>query len=97
MKKKPTAEEILARNRAATRLMNDPLIKEAFEVVQENYLANWKNTTPGEVEKREIAYMLYKVSADALGKLQQWAQSAKVKDIREMQAGADGGNSSTKT
>ena len=97
MKKKLNAEEQMARNRAASRLMGDPLIKEAFEVIQENYLVNWKNTTPEETEKREIAYMLYKVSADALGKLHQWAQAVKVKDIRDTQAGADGGNSSSKT
>lgn len=75
----------MARNRAAQRIMNDPLTAEAFETVQATYLENWKNTTPDEREKREIAYMLYKVSADALRQLRVWANSANAKDLKESQ------------
>lgn len=83
--KKLTAEQIMARNRAAQRLMNDSLTSEAFETVQATYLENWKNTTPDESEKREIAYRLYKVSADTLRQLRQWANSANAKDLKESQ------------
>lgn len=94
--KKRTAEQALFRNRAAQRIMGDPLIVEAFETIQETYRHNWANTTPQEVEKREKAYMLYKVAADTLAQLQTWANSAKVKDIKD-RVGNDGGNSSTST
>lgn len=84
--KRLTKEQTMARNRAAQRLMNDPLTSEAFETVQATYLENWKRTTPDEAAKREIAYMLYKVSSDALAQLRLWANSANAKDLAESQA-----------
>lgn len=65
--------------------MNDPLTSEAFETVQANYLESWKRTTPNEAAKREIAYMLYKVSEDAIAQLRQWANSANAKDLVKSQ------------
>lgn len=94
-------ESELIKARTAQRLINDADFVEAVISVQDAYLAAWKNTAPGESEKREKAYMLYKVTGDLLGLLRRRADGAKVKDILESQElknvrGKDGDNGHTK-
>lgn len=57
-------EERRARGDKAKRLLDDPLLVEAFATVEAAYLGAWKNTALGETQARELAYMAVRAVAD---------------------------------
>ena len=45
------------REEQAKRLLNDPLLQEAFETLRDELLARWENSTTNEVDARESIWM----------------------------------------
>jgi hypothetical protein len=54
---KLTPEELNQRADAAERLMQDPLLQEAFANLRVTYFEEWLNTEPGDERAREALYM----------------------------------------
>lgn len=81
-----TTEELLLSQRTAQRLVGDPEIAAAFDVMKESYIQRWTKTTPAEKEERELAYAHYKAVADVWAHLQRLAKSAHVRDLKAEKA-----------
>lgn len=63
-------EDDLILAHGAERLLNEPLIVQAFDTIAARYVKAWQNSTPAEADKRELAYAHYKAVLDVRGELE---------------------------
>lgn len=70
-------EDDLILAHGAERLLNEPLITQAFDAIAAAYIKAWESTLPGEAEKRELAYAHYKAIRDVRGQLEKRANDLK--------------------
>jgi hypothetical protein len=52
--------DVIARGRAATRLLGDPFLKAAFEEIQNDIYRQWAASKPSQTELREEMFRLLK-------------------------------------
>ena len=71
-------EEELARAHAATRLLGDETVVQAFDTVAESIIDKIRNSAPVQKDERELAYHLYYATLEAKKQLRKWANDLKV-------------------
>jgi hypothetical protein len=59
-----TKEQKISRAEEAKRLLEHPLLKEAFANLRINYFEAWLNTTPDKVNERDAVYHAGRVLSD---------------------------------
>lgn len=71
-------EEAIRRGREAQRVMDEPLLKEAFEKVAADITGLWATTAPGDAAAREQLYMKLRALQDVREHLRAVAAGGKV-------------------
>lgn len=62
----------------ARRILEDPLVKEAFAELESMYITDWKNSTFDDEVKRSRAYMSMLVLEDLKSALQSFVDTGKI-------------------
>ncbi len=81
-----TKEEVVLEQQDALRVVGEPAIKAAFEMLKDGYLAEFAATKPDEAGKRELAYAHYKAVADVWGALERKAHGVHVRNLQAVAA-----------
>ena len=85
-------DEELALAHAVERLLREPMIVEAFDMLAVAYTKAWQSSAPNEPDKRELAYAHYKAVLDVKAELQRRVNNlqghrAQVKQREAMEQG----------
>lgn len=87
-----SAEEKIQRAREVERLLGDPLIVEAFAVIEAEVFEEWKRTDPDETVTRERLWMVLEGQAMFREVLRRWLDSGKVEATTALQEASEGGS-----
>lgn len=64
--------------RRAEQLLNDQVVQEVFATLEGRYISEWRNTAPGDAQKRENAHAAIRALDDFRAKLKALAIAPKV-------------------
>lgn len=64
--------------RRAKEMQEDDVVRHIFSYLEGRYIAEWRNTTPGDHQKREAAYAAIRALEDFKVKLASLANAPKV-------------------
>jgi len=65
-------------SKRANELKDDPVVLEIFATLEARYTNDWRNTSPGDLQKREAAYAALRGLEDFKGRLNSIANAPKV-------------------
>jgi len=82
--------EAMGRGARAERLLNDPLLQEAFEMLERDYIRGWRDTGARDTDARERLWQALHVVAKVRSHLGSVVSSGKLAQ-RELDALAHGG------
>ena len=77
-----TLEHDIGRGQRAARLLNDPMIAEAFDTVAASLLAAWEATADGQERERERLWLMTKLLARVRGYLAEAADTGKISQMQ---------------
>lgn len=65
-------------SRRARQMLDDDLVTQVFAALEGRYITEWRNTPPGDVQKREAAHAAIRALDDFRTKLSSMANAPKV-------------------
>lgn len=74
-----------SRARQAQRLLDDPLLKEAFEAAEAEYIKQWRSSPVRDTEGREHLYVMLRSLERVKGHLESLAATGKLIDAQREQ------------
>ena len=76
---------IEARGDAATRVLSDPVVKEAIETLKREIIEQWAATPARDTEGREWVWRHYKVAERFEGMLMGFAEAGRLEKLKKSQ------------
>jgi hypothetical protein len=80
-----TPEQEIARSEAAKRLYNDPLFKEAMDVVRREIIEKWEATPARDVEGREWLWQFHQAANKFDSVFKTWLETGKLAELGKEQ------------
>jgi len=72
------AEVAILRGEQAQRLLDDPILADAFATIEQEYIEQWQNSPARDAEGREKLYMMLKLLQRVKGHLSQVVDTGKL-------------------